>query len=207
MAENWFTKLGSWEHFFDVLPPKKTAQNTESGLNILQSGPRKFTRNPIFRGLAPIPVSSALKRLKFSSLPLFFQDPPFSLRISLSCAELPFYEGRGGGPKTEDASPFKFCGGFFGQHLVGVWIGGVRNGHFPESEKYFLEAEISRKIPEIPQKGVDFAKFQAPKFENSEPEKMQFHTPRHSIPPLDSLLDSVLRGFDQDPLRDNSVLS
>ena len=34
----------------------------------------------------------------------------------------------------------------------------------------------------------DFAKFQAPKFEISEPEKMQFHTPSHSIPPLDSLL-------------------
>ena len=32
------------------------------------------------------------------------------------------------------------------------------------------------------------AKFQAPKFENSEPEKMQFHTPSHSMPPLDSLL-------------------
>ena len=29
-----------------------------------------------------------------------------------------------------------------------------------------------------------FAKFQAPNFENSEPEKMQFHTPSHSIPPL-----------------------
>ena len=36
-----------------------------------------------------------------------------------------------------------------------------------------------------------FAKFQAPKFENSEPEKMQFHTPSHSIPPLDSLLNMV----------------
>ena len=34
-----------------------------------------------------------------------------------------------------------------GQHLVGVWIGGVWNGHFPESEKYFSEAEISR-MPE-----------------------------------------------------------
>ena len=33
-----------------------------------------------------------------------------------------------------------------------------------------------------------FPKFQAPKFENSEPEKMYFHTPSHSIPPLDSLL-------------------
>ena len=33
-----------------------------------------------------------------------------------------------------------------------------------------------------------FAKFQAPKSENSEPEKLQFHTPSHSIPPLDSLL-------------------
>ena len=35
----------------------------------------------------------------------------------------------------------------FGRHLVGVWIGGVWNGHFPESEKYFSEAEISRKMP------------------------------------------------------------
>ena len=34
----------------------------------------------------------------------------------------------------------------------------------------------------------DIRKFQAPKFENSEPEKMQFHTPSHAIPPLDSLL-------------------
>ena len=36
-----------------------------------------------------------------------------------------------------------------GRHLMGVWIGGVWNGHFPESEKYFSEAEISRKMPEI----------------------------------------------------------
>ena len=71
---------------------------------------------------------------------------------------------------------------------MGVWIGGVWNGHFPESEKYFSGAEISRKIPEIPQKNAIFSKFQAPKFENSEPEKMQFHTPSHFIPPLDSLL-------------------
>ena len=40
----------------------------------------------------------------------------------------------------------------FGRHLVGVWIGGVWNGPFPESEKYFSEAEFSRKIPKIPQK-------------------------------------------------------
>ena len=36
-----------------------------------------------------------------------------------------------------------------------------------------------------------FPKFQALKLENLEPEKMQFHTPSHSIPPLDSLLNSV----------------
>ena len=76
----------------------------------------------------------------------------------------------------------------FGRHLVGVWIGGVWNGHFPESEKYFSEAEISQKIPEILQKERLFAKSQAPKLENSEPEKMQFHTSSHSIPSLDSLL-------------------
>ena len=34
-----------------------------------------------------------------------------------------------------------------GRHLVGVWIGGVWNGHFPDSKKYFSEAEISRKMP------------------------------------------------------------
>ena len=39
-----------------------------------------------------------------------------------------------------------------GRHLVGVWIGGVWNGHFPESQKDFSEAEISRKMPEILQK-------------------------------------------------------
>ena len=33
-----------------------------------------------------------------------------------------------------------------------------------------------------------FATFHAPKFENSEPEKIQFHTPSHAIPPLNSLL-------------------
>ena len=44
-------------------------------------------------------------------------------------------------------SLFSFCLAFvcskiFGRHLVGVWIGGVWNGHFPESEKYFSEAEF-----------------------------------------------------------------
>ena len=75
-----------------------------------------------------------------------------------------------------------------GRHLVGVWIGGAWNGHFPESETYFSEAKISSKILEFPQKERFSPKSQAPKFENSEPEKMQFHTSSHSIPPLDSLL-------------------
>ena len=57
---------------------------------------------------------------------------------------------------------------------MGVWIGGVWNGHFPESEKYFSEAEISMKIPEIPHKNLSSSKFQSPKNCNS-------------IPPLDSL--------------------
>ena len=63
-----------------------------------------------------------------------------------------------------------------GRHLVGVWIGGVWNGHFPESEKYYSEAEISRKIPEIPQEerfSPNFRlrnlKIQSPKKCNSTP--------------------------------------
>ena len=47
---------------------------------------------------------------------------------------------------------FSVAASKLGRHLVGVWIGGVWNGHFPESEKHFSEAEFSRKIPEIPQK-------------------------------------------------------
>ena len=41
---------------------------------------------------------------------------------------------------------------FLGRQLVGVWIGGVWNDHFPESEKYISETEIFSKILEIPQK-------------------------------------------------------
>ena len=37
---------------------------------------------------------------------------------------------------------------------MGVWSGGVWNGRFPESEKFFYcsEAEFSKRIPEVPQK-------------------------------------------------------
>ena len=75
---------------------------------------------------------------------------------------------------------------FLGRHLVGVWIGGVWNGHFPESEKFFFrDGNFQENALNSAERAI-FAKFQAPKFENSEPEKMQFHTPSHSIPPLDS---------------------
>ena len=40
---------------------------------------------------------------------------------------------------------FVNLGAKFGRHLVGVWIGGIwngGNGHFPESGKYFSEAEF-----------------------------------------------------------------
>ena len=80
-----------------------------------------------------------------------------------------------------------------GRHLVGVWIGGVWNGHFPESENIFQRPKFPAKSWNFRRKS-DFAKFQAPKLKNSEPEKMQFHTPSHSIPPLDSLLVEPLRG-------------
>ena len=77
---------------------------------------------------------------------------------------------------------------FLGRHLVGVWIGGVWNGHFPESEKYFSGAEISRKIPEIPQKERFLPNFRLRNLKFQSPKKC------NSIPPLDSLLFSIL-GF------------
>ena len=76
----------------------------------------------------------------------------------------------------------------FGRHLVGVWIGGVWNGHFYRVRKIFFRGRIFQENPWNSAERAIFAKFQAPKFENSEPEKLQFHTPSHSIPPLDSLL-------------------
>ena len=39
-----------------------------------------------------------------------------------------------------------------GWHWMRVWIGSVWNGHFPECQKLFSEAEICREMPEIPQK-------------------------------------------------------
>ena len=70
-----------------------------------------------------------------------------------------------------------------GRHLEGVWIGGVWNGHFPESEKYFSEAEFYRKIPEIPQKErflpnfrLRNLKIQCPKNCNSIPPAIPYPT-------------------------------
>ena len=54
--------------------------------------------------------------------------------------------------------------------------------------KIFFRGRNFQENPWISAERAIFAKFQAPKFENSEPEKMQFHTPSRSIPPLDSLL-------------------
>ena len=59
---------------------------------------------------------------------------------------------------------------------------------FQSPKNYSSEAEISRKMPEIPQKERFFAKFQAPKFASTEPEKnaipypQLFHTPTR-LPP------------------------
>ena len=65
-----------------------------------------------------------------------------------------------------------------GRHSVGVWIGGVWNGQFPESENIFQRPNFPGESLKFRRKS-DFAKFQAPKFENSEPEKT---TSRNSIP-------------------------
>ena len=50
VAENWFTKSSFWEHFVGF--PEKNSK-TQSSLNFLHSGPRKFTKSH-FSGLAPI---------------------------------------------------------------------------------------------------------------------------------------------------------
>ena len=76
-----------------------------------------------------------------------------------------------------------------GRQLVGVWIGGVWNGHFPESETIFQRPKFAGKSPKFCRKR-DFAKFQAPYFEISEPKEMQCQTPSHAVPPLDSLLQT-----------------
>ena len=74
-----------------------------------------------------------------------------SQRPTKSCAERPVFPRVVGELWAADSSKMS-KGPSIGRHLVGVWIGGVWNGHFPEPEKYFSEAEISRKMPEIPQK-------------------------------------------------------
>ena len=66
---------------------------------------------------------------------------------------------------------------FFRPALSGVWIGGVWNGHFPDSEKYFSEAEFSRKIPEITQKERFWPNFRLRNLKIQGPKKC------NSIPP------------------------
>ena len=59
---------------------------------------------------------------------------------------------------------------------------------FQSPKNIFQRQKFAGKSPENSTERAIFAKFQVPNFENSEPEKKQFHTPSHSIPPLDSLL-------------------
>ena len=59
---------------------------------------------------------------------------------------------------------------------------------FSRVRKIFFRGRNLQENPRNSAERAIFAKFQAPKFENSEPEKMQFRTPSHSIPPLDSRL-------------------
>ena len=59
----------------------------------------------------------------------------------------------------------------------GEWIGGDWNDHFPESEKYFSEAEIFRKIPGIPQKERFSPNFRLRNL------KIQSLRKRNSLPP------------------------
>ena len=74
-----------------------------------------------------------------------------------------------------------------GRHLVGYGL--VAYGMaICQSPKNIFQRPKFAGNPWNSEERAMFAKFQPPKFEISEPEKMQFHTPSHSIPPLDSLL-------------------
>ena len=70
----------------------------------------------------------------------------------------------------------------FGRHSVGVWIGGEWNGDFPESKNVFQSPLKFRR-----KSGFDQI-FQAPNFENSEPEKKAIPYPQPFHTPTDSLL-------------------
>ena len=52
-------------------------------------------------------------------------------------------------------------------------MGGVWNDHFPESKIFFQRPNFQENPWNSAERAI-FGKFQAPKFENSEPEKMQF---------------------------------
>ena len=66
---------------------------------------------------------------------------------------------------------------------------------FQSPKNIFQRPKFAGKPPEIPQKERFLPNFRLRNFENSEPEKMQFHTPSHSIPPLDSLLFKHFEAF------------
>ena len=77
--------------------------------------------------------------------------------------------------------PTHFCRGWAGTWWGYGCCGGVRNGHFLESEKYIFRGRNLQENPQISAETATTAKFQAPKFENSEPEKCNsipqpFHT-------------------------------
>ena len=63
-----------------------------------------------------------------------------------------------------------------------------REWPFSRVRKIFFRGRNLQENPSNSAERTIFAKFQAPKLEISEPEKLQFHTPSHSIPPLDPLL-------------------
>ena len=63
------------------------------------------------------------------------------------------------------------------QCLVAVWVGGMWNGHFPESRKYGSGPEICREIPQIPQKERHSANSSSVNFESSEPRKKKKKSP------------------------------
>ena len=97
-----------------------------------------------------------LKKKAKSFVPVIFPyrnsrgAPGTGTRISAPCKRgVIFHPLNHGGTRFQGDYPVGLST-VVGRRTVGVWIGGVWNGHFPEFAIYLSEAEMCRKITEIP---------------------------------------------------------